>query len=70
MCVCADLLVLGQKCSSRNKSCSYLPSKRGGPRKKKNKPSTAAEPPQDGVEDPTIFPASSGFDECAVRPQL
>ncbi|KAI2863141.1 transcriptional regulator family: Fungal Specific TF [Aspergillus niger] len=65
VCVCADLLVLGQKCSSRNKSCSYLPSKRGGPRKKKNKPSTAAEPPQDGVEDPTIFPASSGFDESS-----
>ncbi|GCB21980.1 hypothetical protein AAWM_04865 [Aspergillus awamori] len=42
-----------------------LACKRGGPRKKKNKPSTAAEPPQDGVEDPTIFPASSGFDESS-----
>ncbi|BCR98031.1 uncharacterized protein AKAW2_31350S [Aspergillus luchuensis] len=52
-------------CSSRNKSCSYLPSKRGGPRKKKNKPSAAAEPQHDGVEDPTIFPVSSGFDESS-----
>ncbi|GKZ20073.1 hypothetical protein AbraCBS73388_005250 [Aspergillus brasiliensis] len=42
-----------------------LACKRGGPRKKKSKPSAAAEPQQDGVEDPTTLPVSSGFDEAS-----
>ncbi|GKZ28855.1 hypothetical protein AbraIFM66950_001106 [Aspergillus brasiliensis] len=42
-----------------------LACKRGGPRKKKSKPSAAAEPQQDGVEDPTTLPLSSGFDEAS-----
>ncbi|PYI11125.1 C6 zinc finger domain protein [Aspergillus sclerotiicarbonarius CBS 121057] len=53
-------------CASKSKICSYLPSKRGGPRKKK-KTSTAAEllAQQDDGQNGTVPPVPSGFDDSA-----
>ncbi|PLB42053.1 uncharacterized protein BDW47DRAFT_114815 [Aspergillus candidus] len=54
------------KCLSKKKKCSYLPSKRGGPRKKK-KASFSPEggTRQDEIQTPAIVSASSSFDESS-----
>ncbi|RDW62973.1 uncharacterized protein DSM5745_10084 [Aspergillus mulundensis] len=58
-------------CQNRKRKCSYTPSKRGGPRKKKR-----ASPPvevaiqEDNVENPTIIPASPGLEESALFGQI
>ncbi|KAL2829970.1 hypothetical protein BDW59DRAFT_28955 [Aspergillus cavernicola] len=51
-------------CLSKKRKCSYLPSKRGGPRKKK-KPSVLAESAveQDDVQNSAITPVSPGFED-------
>ncbi|PYH96313.1 C6 zinc finger domain protein [Aspergillus ellipticus CBS 707.79] len=53
-------------CLGKKKHCSYLPSKRGGPRKKKRPsiPADAVAQPAD-VQNATAPPASSGFDESS-----
>ncbi|PWY84948.1 C6 zinc finger domain protein [Aspergillus heteromorphus CBS 117.55] len=62
---CADVVAVS-KCLGKKKKCSYLPSKRGGPRKKK-KTSIAADAlvQPDDVHNPTVPLVSSGFDESS-----
>ncbi|KAE8146824.1 C6 zinc finger domain protein [Aspergillus avenaceus] len=51
-------------CSSKKRKCSYLPSKRGGPRKKKRTSVSADESVQQELaHDATIPPPAPGFDE-------
>ncbi|PWY61989.1 hypothetical protein BO83DRAFT_373228 [Aspergillus eucalypticola CBS 122712] len=53
------------KCSSRNKYCSYLPSRRGGSRKT-NKPYSTADSQRGGVEDSTTtLPVSADSDDSS-----
>lgn len=51
------------QCVNKDRECSYLPSKRGGPRKKKEKSSTSPERHQ---SQDVPYPAmpSPGFEEC------
>ncbi|KAI9370593.1 C6 zinc finger domain protein [Aspergillus egyptiacus] len=52
-------------CRSKKKKCSYLPSKRGGPRKK-NKPAAPTEiaVQEYDILNPVITPVSPGFDDA------
>ncbi|KAL4785560.1 hypothetical protein BJX76DRAFT_177073 [Aspergillus varians] len=58
-------------CLNKKRKCSYLPSKRGGPRKKK-KPQAPAEDivQQDDVEISTITPVSPAFEDSALFGQI
>ncbi|KAE8353012.1 C6 zinc finger domain protein [Aspergillus coremiiformis] len=53
-------------CLGKKRKCSYLPSKRGGPRKKK-RASISAEGivPQDDAHSSTVTPAAPGFEESS-----
>ncbi|KAL4890223.1 C6 zinc finger domain protein [Aspergillus ambiguus] len=51
-------------CLSKKKNCSYLPSKRGGPRKKKKASPAELIVPQD-AEPPTITSATGGFEDSS-----
>ncbi|CEL03282.1 hypothetical protein ASPCAL04438 [Aspergillus calidoustus] len=52
-------------CLSKKRKCSYLPSKRGGPRQKKKPPVLAEDTVrQDGVNHQAIAPISPDFDDC------
>ncbi|KAL2821595.1 hypothetical protein BJX63DRAFT_427592 [Aspergillus granulosus] len=54
-------------CLSKKKKCSYLPSKRGGPRQKKKPPVLAEDNArQDGVNHPAIAPISPDFDDSTA----
>ncbi|KAL5341553.1 hypothetical protein BJX70DRAFT_40428 [Aspergillus crustosus] len=58
-------------CLSKKRKCSYLPSKRGGPRKKK-KISVPIEgiDRQDDVENPAITPVSPDFEDSSLFGQI
>ncbi|KAL4936864.1 hypothetical protein BDV06DRAFT_227478 [Aspergillus oleicola] len=59
------------KCLSKKRKCSYLPSKRGGPRKKKKQPVPAEDiVQQDDVEPPIITPLPPGFEDSALFGQI
>ncbi|CAI7582741.1 unnamed protein product [Penicillium bialowiezense] len=57
-------------CVSKDRDCSYLPSKRGGPRKKKEK--SSASPEGDQTQDAPSYAAmpSPGFEESVIFNQL
>ncbi|KAJ5337889.1 hypothetical protein N7452_004617 [Penicillium brevicompactum] len=57
-------------CVNKDRDCSYLPSKRGGPRKKKEKSSLS--PERDQSHDAPSYPAmpSPGFEESVIFNQL
>ncbi|KAJ5279439.1 hypothetical protein N7478_004811 [Penicillium angulare] len=48
-------------CLAKDRKCSYLPSKRGGPRKKKQRPSLS--PEEESQHDDTQYAAAEEFDE-------
>ncbi|KAL5051834.1 hypothetical protein BDW71DRAFT_1037 [Aspergillus fruticulosus] len=58
-------------CQSKQRTCSYIPSKRGGPRPRKRKAiPVEATVQEDDVENPTIIPVTSGFEESALFGQI
>ncbi|KAL4975382.1 hypothetical protein BDW66DRAFT_167148 [Aspergillus desertorum] len=55
-------------CQSKKRTCSYIPSKRGGPRPRKKKViPVEATVQENDVETTTIFPVTSGFEDCKLR---
>ncbi|KAL2864704.1 uncharacterized protein BJX67DRAFT_373699 [Aspergillus lucknowensis] len=58
-------------CLRKKRKCSYLPSKRGGPRQKK-KPQILPEDSleQDGAQNPAIAPISAEFEDSAIFGQI
>lgn len=54
------------QCLSKKRKCSYLPSKRGGPRKKKKAPIPAediVQQKQGDVENPILTPVTPDFED-------
>ncbi|KAL4968823.1 uncharacterized protein BDV14DRAFT_166807 [Aspergillus stella-maris] len=58
-------------CLNKKRKCSYLPSKRGGPRKKKKHPVTPEDVVQrNDVDHPIIAPLSPSFEDSALFGQI
>ncbi|KAL4904863.1 hypothetical protein BDW74DRAFT_22751 [Aspergillus multicolor] len=58
-------------CQNKKRKCSYTPSKRGGPRKKKKvSPSLEVTIQEDDAENPTIIPLSPGLEDAAFFGQI
>lgn len=60
------------QCLSKKRKCSYLPSKRGGPRKKKKTPIPAediVQQKQGDVENPVLTPVTPDFEDgMSIQP--